>query len=103
MKSDSNQKRNKNTEYDIALGNVLGSNLFNTLAVVGITGLIRPMTVVPDIITRDIPIMAFFTVSLFVIGYGFRGLGRINRFEGTALLIGYIAYTTYLVAGVVAG
>jgi cation:H+ antiporter len=90
-------------EHDIALGNVLGSNLFNTLAVVGIAGLIRPMTVEPEIFSRDILTMAIFTVSLFVIGYGFKGQGRINRFEGTALLIGYIAYTTYLVAGVVAG
>jgi len=90
-------------EHDIALGNVLGSNLFNTLAVVGIAGLINPMNVAPEVFSRDILTMAILTVSLFVIGYGFKGQGRINRFEGTALLIGYIAYTTYLVAGVVAG
>ena len=90
-------------EHDIALGNVLGSNLFNTLAVVGIAGLIRPMDIVPDIMTRDIPIMAFFTVSLFVIGYGFRGVGRINRYEATALVLGFIGYTAYLVTTVVTG
>lgn len=90
-------------EHDIALGNVLGSNLFNTLAVVGIAGLIRPMAVEPEIFSRDILTMAILTVSLFVIGNGFKGQGRINRFEAIALLLAYIGYTTYLVAGVVRG
>ncbi|MFA6010322.1 MAG: calcium/sodium antiporter [Desulfobacteraceae bacterium] len=90
-------------EHDIALGNVLGSNLFNTLAVVGIAGLIQPMVVEPDVFSRDILTMSVLTLSLFVIGYGFKGQGRINRFEGAALLAAYIGYTTYLVAGVVRG
>lgn len=83
-------------EHDIALGNILGSNLFNTLAVVGIAGTIHPMSVGPEVISRDILVMAALTVSLFVIGYGFRGPGRINRFEGMALLACYIGYTAYL-------
>jgi cation:H+ antiporter len=83
-------------EHDIALGNVLGSNLFNTLAVVGIAGTIHPMTVGPEVFTRDIPVMAALTVSLFIIGYGFSGPGRINRLEGIALLACYVGYTTYL-------
>ena len=85
-------------EHDIALGNVLGSNLFNTLAVVGIAGTIHPMAVSPEVLSRDILVMAALTVSLFVIGYGFRGPGRINRYEGTALLACYIGYTAYLVS-----
>jgi cation:H+ antiporter len=88
-------------EHDIALGNILGSNLFNTLAVVGIAGTIHPMSVTPDVFSRDILVMASLTVSLFFIGYGFRTRpGRINRFEGAVLLIGYIAYITYLVTSV---
>jgi cation:H+ antiporter len=89
-------------EHDIALGNVLGSNLFNTLAVVGIAGTIHPMSVGPEVFSRDILIMAVLTVSLFVIGYGFRGpgRGRINRFEGAGLLACYIGYTAYLVSTV---
>jgi cation:H+ antiporter len=83
-------------EHDIALGNILGSNLFNTLAVVGIAGVIHPMAVGPEVFSRDIPVMAVLTVSLFVFGYGFRGPGRINRFEGAALLVGYAGYTAYL-------
>jgi len=84
-------------EHDIALGNVLGSNLFNTLAVVGIAGVIHPLAVGPEVFSRDIMVMAALTLSLFVVGYGFRGPGRINRIEGAVLLICYLGYTTYLV------
>ncbi|MEC7816764.1 MAG: calcium/sodium antiporter [Pseudomonadota bacterium] len=83
-------------EHDLALGNILGSNLFNTLAVVGIAGLISPMAVADDVLMRDLPVMTALTVALFVLGYGFRGPGRINRFEGAALLAAFIAYTLYL-------
>lgn len=85
-------------EHDIALGNVLGSNLFNTLAVVGIAGSIHPMAVGPEVFNRDMLIMAALTVSLFAIGYGFRGPGRINRIEGAVLLACYAGYTVYLVS-----
>lgn len=88
-------------QHDIALGNVIGSNLFNTLAVVGIAGIIHPMHVGPEVFSRDISVMAGLTVSLFVIGYWFRGIGtgRINRIEGALLVICYIAYNAYLAAG----
>jgi cation:H+ antiporter len=84
-------------EHDLALGNVIGSNLFNTLAVVGIAGAIHPLSVDPAILTRDLPVMAVLTISLFVIGYGFGGPGRINRVEGTLLLAAYLGYTGYLI------
>jgi len=87
-------------EDDIALGNILGSNLFNTLAVVGIAGTIHPMAAGPEVFSRDILVMAVLTVSLFVFGYGFRGPGRINRFEGGALLAGYVGYSAYLISTV---
>ncbi|MDT8387806.1 MAG: calcium/sodium antiporter [Thiogranum sp.] len=87
-------------EHDIALGNILGSNLFNTLAVVGIAGAIHPMPVGPEVFSRDILVMGALTLSLFVFGYGFRGAGRINRFEGAVLLTCYIGYTGYLVSTV---
>jgi cation:H+ antiporter len=60
------------------------------------------LTVGPEVFSRDIMVMAALTVSLFIIGYGFRGPGRINRFEGTALLACYIGYTAYLVSSVFA-
>jgi cation:H+ antiporter len=87
-------------EHDIALGNILGSNLFNTLAVVGIAGAIGPMTVESEVFSRDILVMTALTLLLFVIGYGFRGPGRINRIEGAVLLACYAGYTTYLVSTV---
>jgi cation:H+ antiporter len=81
----------------IALGNVIGSNLFNTLGVVGIAGAIHPMTVDAQIFHRDLPVMSALTVSLFLLGYGFRGPGRINRLEGAVLVLCYIAYSACLV------
>jgi cation:H+ antiporter len=85
-------------EHDIALGNILGSNLFNTLAVVGIAGIIGPLKVGPEVFSRDIMVMAALTASLFIVGYGFRGPGRINRFEGAALLTCYLGYTAFLMS-----
>ena len=91
----------RKNEHDIALGNVLGSNLFNTLAVVGIAGSIQPMTVGPEVLSRDIPVMGLLTLSLFILGYGFRARpGRINSLEGAGLLICYVGYTAYLVSSV---
>src|SRR5690606_34090039 len=90
-------------EHDIALGNVLGSNLFNTLAVVGIAGAIHPLSVGPEVFYRDIAMMTVLTLSLFVFGYGFRGPGRINRVEGLILLACYLGYTGYLISTVFAG
>ncbi|NCC24197.1 MAG: calcium/sodium antiporter [Deltaproteobacteria bacterium] len=83
-------------EHDIAIGNVLGSNLFNTLAVVGIAGAIHPMSVGPEVLSRDIPVMTVLTLSLFVIGFRIGRPGRINRLEGAVLLACYIGYTAYL-------
>jgi cation:H+ antiporter len=84
-------------EHDIALGNILGSNMFNTLAVVGIAGSISPMSVPAEVMSRDVLTMSLLTISLFVFGYRAGGPGRINRVEGALLLSAYVAYTTYLV------
>ncbi len=83
-------------QHDLALGNILGSNLFNTLAVVGVAGVLTPLQVEPVILNRDISVMAALTIVLFIIGFGFRGPGQITRVEGAALLICYMAYTLYL-------
>ncbi len=85
-------------EDDIALGNILGSNLFNTLAVVGLACLVQPMDVGPEVLYRDMLVMGAVTLSLFLFGYGFRKTqGRINRIEGGMLLATFIAYTIFLV------
>ena len=83
-------------EHDIALGNVLGSNLFNTLAVVGLAGVLRPFVTQSEILTRDFPVMILLTLSLFAICYRRKGPGRINRFEGAALVLSFIAYNIWI-------
>ncbi len=79
-------------EHDIALGNVLGSNMFNLLAVMGMPGLIHPGPTPPELLGRDFPVMIALTVALFAMGYGFRKPGTVTRTEGTLLLAGYLAY-----------
>lgn len=92
----------RKNEHDIAIGNVIGSNLFNTLAVVGIAGAIHPLSVETSIIHRDAALMGVLTLSLFVLGYGFKGKqARINRYEGAILVTIYAGYTAWLVNGVV--
>jgi cation:H+ antiporter len=86
-------------EHDIAIGNVVGSNMFNLLAVIGIAGAITPMSdVAAEVLSRDLPTMFALTLALFVMAYGIRGPGRINRLEGLLLLLAYVAYNAYLVA-----
>jgi cation:H+ antiporter len=88
----------KKGEHDIAIGNVVGSNMFNLLAVVGIAGTIAPMaTVAPDVISRDWPVMMAMTVALFIMA---RGNGRIGRLEGTGLLLAYAGYNAWLLVTV---
>lgn len=86
-------------EHDIAIGNVVGSNMFNLLAVVGIAGVIKPMPALPpEVLVRDWPVMVLLTLALFFMCYGFRGEGRINRIEGTVLLLAFTGYNIWLVS-----
>ncbi|MEE4330916.1 MAG: calcium/sodium antiporter, partial [Wenzhouxiangella sp.] len=84
-------------ERELALGNVLGSNLFNTLVVVGLAGVVTPLDVAPEVIRRDLPVMLGLTILLLIFGIGRRGPGRINRVEGGAMLLLFVGYTTLLV------
>jgi len=83
-------------EHDIAIGNVIGSNIFNLLAVLGLPGLLNPGPVDAGVLTRDYPVMIGLTVALFVMAYGFRGPGRLNRIEGALLITAFGAYQTLL-------
>ncbi|WP_062287861.1 calcium/sodium antiporter [Demequina phytophila] len=84
-------------ETELVLGNVIGSNIFNTLAVVGIAALIAPMAVDAEAISRDLPVLLAMTAALLIMGFRPRTHGRINRVEGAALLAAWIAYTAVLV------
>nr|VFJ60757.1 MAG: cation:H+ antiporter [Candidatus Kentron sp. DK] len=84
-------------EPDIAIGNVIGSNMFNLLAVLGLPGVMAPGAVPPDVLYRDIPVMLALSIALVMAGYGFGGKpGRISRWEGGALLAIFCGYETVL-------
>ena len=83
-------------EHDIAIGNVVGSNIFNTLAVMGIPGLIYPSTLDAGVLQRDIPVVFILTIALVIMAYGFKGHGRINRIEGAILLTCFAGYQVLL-------
>ncbi len=83
-------------EHDMAIGNIIGSNMFNLLVVFGIPGLMSPHIIDSAILVRDFPFMIGLSIALFIMAYGFKGEGRINRYEGSLLLCGYVAYMTVL-------
>lgn len=84
-------------ELDIAIGNVIGSNMFNTLAVVGLAGVIHPTIVPPEVLQRDMVVMGTLTLSLLLFTLSFKGQGRIGRVKGSIWLFSFIAYTCYLI------
>ena len=89
-------------EHDIAIGNVVGSNMFNLLAVIGIAGVISPMqNLSADVLSRDWLVMMVMTVVLLMMAYGLRRPGRINRYEGAGLLLAFAAYNVWLVSSVI--
>ena len=87
----------KKGEHDLAIGNVIGSNMFNTLAVVGIAGTIQPMTVSSEFLYRDVMVMFTSTIALFIFCIGIKRQGRLNRLEGGAFVLAYAAYTYWLI------
>jgi len=86
-------------EHDIAIGNVIGSNMFNILGVMGLPGIIKPYHLDPVLMTRDLPVMIGMSIALFVMAYGFRDNGRLTRYEGGALLLAYAGYLFILATG----
>lgn len=85
-------------EHDLALGNIIGSNLFNTLAVVGIAGIIHPTELAREILTRDLAVMLLVTIILFFFCYGFKNReAKVTRLEAAILLLIYIVYTGWLI------
>ena len=95
----------KKGEHDIAIGNVVGSNMFNLLAVVGIATVIAPIPSIPaEVLERDWLVMFALTFVFLAMAYGLNSKNpEINRFKGWILLLVYIGYNSYLgisVAGV---
>lgn len=93
-------------QHDLALGNLIGSNLFNTLAVVGIAGAITPISVASDVLARDWLLMLVLTLMLALFAWRPKRWiphrpGRINRIEGGVFVTIYVAYISWLVWTVV--
>lgn len=88
----------RKNEHDLALGNVIGSNMFNTLAVVGIAGAIKPITLEPLVLYRDWVTMAALTLLVLLFSLRIKRLGRINRLHGISFLVMYVAYCIYLIS-----
>jgi len=82
-------------EADLAIGNVIGSNMFNLLAVLAMPAMIHPGTFDPQALSRDFPIVLGFTVALFVASLGLK-LGKINRFDGVLLVGGFVGYLYFI-------
>ena len=80
-------------EDDLALGNIIGSNIFNILAVLSLAGIIAPGTIDSQAVTRDAPAMLAITLLLFVLCFSRRlGFFRITRLKGAVLLLSFIGY-----------
>jgi cation:H+ antiporter len=89
---------------DMAIGNIIGSNLFNSLAVVGIPPLIREFNVDMAAVQRDVPIMLGLTLLLFVMCFAMKSRTvSLGRGKGFVLFATFVAYQIYLYYEVVSG
>ncbi|HFE43881.1 MAG TPA: calcium/sodium antiporter [Nannocystis exedens] len=80
-------------EADMALGNVLGSNIFNILAILGSSALVAPLIVQRQLIRFDVPVMIMAALATFLLALD----GTLNALDGTLLLSGLMLYTLLLV------
>ena len=86
-------------EDDLAVGNVIGSNMYNLLAVYSLPGIIAPGPVAESVIYRDFPVLLIFTAALFL--FGFVKSGKINRWAGGFLVLAYLVYQWVIYQSVV--
>lgn len=87
----------KKNEHDLILGNIIGSGIFNTLAVVGMAAAIHPLSVDSEVLYRDWTVMTALTIAMLLMGFGLTGQNRtISRLDGGLFLLTFLAYTGYL-------
>jgi cation:H+ antiporter len=92
----------KKNEHDLILGNIIGSGIFNTLAVVGLAATIHPLSVEMDVLYRDWTLMTALTLGLMLMGFGLTGKPRIiTRADGVILGLVYVGYAAFLFSTVV--
>lgn len=87
----------KRNEHDLSLGNVVGSCMFNLLAVIGIAGVITPISVARQLLERDWPMVFGLTFFLWFVTTGIYGGKKVTRVEGAIMLVAYAVYTTLLI------
>jgi len=87
-------------QHEMLLGNILGSNLFNTLAVLSLPGLIRPTEVDKEIMSRDYPVMLLVALLIVVLAYRRKGEYRLGKVSGIILLVVLTLYLLMLVKNV---
>lgn len=80
-------------QADLAIGNVVGSNIFNVLLILGLSAIIVPLIVAQQLVRFDVPVMIGVSFLLFALGYD----GNISRLDGILLFSGAIAYTVFLI------
>ena len=85
-------------EYGLAIGNIVGSNIFNLLAVIGIAAAIEPSALAPSVLSLHMFVMVAFTLVLFAMTYDYDGKSELSRLEGFALVTAFIAYDSYVIA-----
>jgi cation:H+ antiporter len=83
-------------EPDIAIGNVVGSNIFNLLGVLALPGLLHPAAVPDDVLSRDFPVMAALTLLFLLMAFRLRRPGHIGRAGGLLLLAAFVGYLVWL-------
>jgi cation:H+ antiporter len=84
-------------EYGLVLGNVLGSNIFNLLAVIGIAGVIQPLSLDAGVLTLHFPLMGVLTLVVFILAYNRRAKVQLTRPVGSALLAVFLIYQGFVV------
>ena len=84
-------------EGDIVVGNIVGSNIFNLLGVIGVAATIAPIGVVQSVLSLHIFVMVAFTLVLFAMTYDYDGKAQLSRVEGVALFSAYAAYSAYVI------
>lgn len=85
-------------EHDMALGNIIGSNIFNTLGVVGLAAIIAPITANPVILSRDILAMGLVTLLLVALSiFSYISNRQFGRTSGTMLMLFFVGYTFWLI------
>ena len=85
-------------EFGLAIGNIVGSNIFNLLAVIGVAATISPSGLEASVLSLHIFVMVAFTLALFAMTYDYDGKTQVSRVEGAALLLFYMAYNGYVIA-----